>query len=113
MKIISLTAENVKRLKAVEITPDGNVVTIPGVPEFLTREQYLAPLRAIGFEPERLVEIRYAPDGIHALVTATLPDSLAAYVDPCRNATYKHRVFIPVREEPDDERTTRVTPVKN
>ena len=30
MKIISLTAENVKRLKAVEITPDGNVVTITG-----------------------------------------------------------------------------------
>jgi len=30
MKIISLTAENVKRLRAVEITPDGNVVTITG-----------------------------------------------------------------------------------
>ena len=30
MKIISLTAENVKRLKAVEITPDGNVITITG-----------------------------------------------------------------------------------
>ena len=30
MKIVSLTAENVKRLKAVEITPDGNVVTITG-----------------------------------------------------------------------------------
>jgi len=30
VKIISLTAENVKRLRAVEITPDGNVVTITG-----------------------------------------------------------------------------------
>ena len=30
MKIISLTAENVKRLRAVEITPDGNIVTITG-----------------------------------------------------------------------------------
>lgn len=30
MKIISLTAENVKRLRAVEITPDGNVVTVTG-----------------------------------------------------------------------------------
>lgn len=88
-------------------------ITIPGVPEFLTREQYLAPLRAIGIEPERLVEIRYAHDGIHALVVATLPDSLAAHVDPCRNGVHKHRVFIPVRDEPDDERTTRVAPVKN
>lgn len=88
-------------------------ITIPGVPEFLTREQYLAPLRAIGFEPERLVEIRYARDGIHALVTATRPGLLDAYVDSCRNDTYKHRVFIPVRDEPDDERTARVTPVKN
>jgi hypothetical protein len=30
MKIIRLTAENVKRLKAVEITPDGNVQVITG-----------------------------------------------------------------------------------
>lgn len=28
MRIVSLRAENVKRLKAVEITPDGNVVII-------------------------------------------------------------------------------------
>ena len=30
MKIIRLTAENIKRLKAVEITPDGNVQVITG-----------------------------------------------------------------------------------
>lgn len=30
MKVIKLTAENVKRLSAVEITPDGNVVVISG-----------------------------------------------------------------------------------
>lgn len=30
MKIISLTAENVKKIKAVRITPDGNVVVIRG-----------------------------------------------------------------------------------
>ncbi|HWD97364.1 MAG TPA: AAA family ATPase [Acidimicrobiales bacterium] len=30
MKVIRLTAENVKRLRAVEITPDGNVVVIAG-----------------------------------------------------------------------------------
>jgi len=30
MKIVKLTAENVKRLRAVEITPDGNTVVISG-----------------------------------------------------------------------------------
>lgn len=30
MKILKLTADNIKRLTAVEITPDGNVVTIAG-----------------------------------------------------------------------------------
>lgn len=30
MRIVSLTAENIKRIKAVEITPDGDVVTITG-----------------------------------------------------------------------------------
>ncbi|WP_166344975.1 AAA family ATPase [Phytoactinopolyspora limicola] len=30
MKIVKLTSENYKRLRAVEITPDGNVVTISG-----------------------------------------------------------------------------------
>lgn len=28
MKIVKLQAENVKRLKAIEITPDGNLVII-------------------------------------------------------------------------------------
>lgn len=30
LKIISLVAENIKKLRAVEITPDGNIVTISG-----------------------------------------------------------------------------------
>jgi hypothetical protein len=30
MKIVKLTAENYKRLSAVEITPDGNTVLITG-----------------------------------------------------------------------------------
>ena len=30
MKILKLTAENFKKLSAVEITPDGNVVVISG-----------------------------------------------------------------------------------
>jgi len=33
MKIIKLTAENVKRLKAIEITPNGNLVVIGGMNE--------------------------------------------------------------------------------
>lgn len=87
-------------------------ITIPGVPEFLTPEQYVAPLRAIGFDVDQVIEIRYAPDGVHALVAANDSNG-SPYVDHANTRIYKHRVFIPVRRESDDERTTRVTSVKN
>ncbi|WP_102508094.1 hypothetical protein [Sanguibacter massiliensis] len=87
-------------------------ITIPGVPEFLTREQYLAPLRAIGFDPADIREIRYAHDGVHALVIAR-DEHGRKRLDPNGSGYYKHRVFIPIRDEDGDERTTRITPVKN
>lgn len=87
-------------------------ITIPGVPEFLTREQYLAPLRAIGFDPADIREIRYAHDGVHALLLAR-DEHGRKRLDPSTSSYYKHRVFIPIRDEDGDERTTRITPVKN
>lgn len=81
-------------------------LTIEGVPEFLTRDQYLALFRTLGFEPERLTELRAAPDGVHALV-------FVVDADGKRHPTAKHRVFIPVRDVATDERTTRVTRVLN
>lgn len=86
-------------------------ITIPSVPEFLTREQYLAPLRAIGFDPAAIIEVRYAGDGVHALVIA-LGENGKPIIDPNTGRRRKHRVFIPVRDDAD-ARTTRVSPVKD
>lgn len=87
--------------------------TIEGVPEFLTREQYLAPLAAIGLNPDVISEIRYASDGVHALVFDRDEEGRIRYHRGKPGGAIKHRVFIPIRNGADDERTTRITPVKN
>jgi predicted HAD superfamily Cof-like phosphohydrolase len=81
--------------------------TIEGVPDFLTREQYLAPLVAIGLDPETVLEVRYANDRVHAVVAATFPDG-SRRPDPASNGLYKHRIFIPVRDDDADVRTTTI-----
>jgi hypothetical protein len=80
-------------------------LTIEGVPEFLTRDQYLALFRSLGFVPEDISELRAAHDGVHALVFVRDADGKRRYPGA------KHRVFIPVRDDSTDERTTRVTRV--
>lgn len=87
--------------------------TIEGVPEFLTHEQYLAPLAAIGLNPDVISEIRYASDGVHALVFELDEAGRKRHHTGKPGGAIKHRVFIPVRHLPEDERTTRITPVKN
>lgn len=88
--------------------------TIDGVPEFITREQYLSLFEACGFTPENVYEVRMAPDGVHALVGAKDPEHGGLTLDPSSRPPkfYKHRIFIPVRRSTDDERTTRVTTVR-
>ena len=46
-------------------------VTVPGVPETITREQYLGLLSAVGFEPNMLRSLEFRWDGIYAEVYAT------------------------------------------
>jgi len=97
--------------------------TIEGVPECLTRDQYLSLFEACGFDPSVVVEMRMAHDGVHALVFA-LDEDGNRRVLPDGSGYAKHRVFIPVRrsltrfDSPwsgdalrEDTRTTRVTPV--
>ena len=86
--------------------------TIPGIPEYLTRDQWAAMFEQFGFDPMNLVEVRFAPDGVHALVASDREDG-AGYFDRQAGKPIRSRIYIPVRDEPDDERTTRVTPVKN
>ena len=86
--------------------------TIEGIPEFITMEQYLGLFAACGVTPEQVVELRMAADGVHVLVFAQDGNG-KRQIDPRRDSYYKHRVFIPVRRESDDERTTRVTPINS
>lgn len=88
--------------------------TIEGVPEYITRGQYLALFAACGFEPSQIVELRMAHEGVHALVFALDADGkrrLDFTPGEEQGGHHKHRVFIPVRHEADDARTTRVTDV--
>lgn len=89
-------------------------ITIEGIPEFITRDQYLALFAACGVEPSQVIELRMAHDGVHILVFA-LDEHGKRRLDftPGEEPRgfYKHRVFIPVRHEADDARTTRVTPL--
>lgn len=83
--------------------------TIENLPEYLTRDQYTDLIRSVGLEPTRLYDLRFARDGVHALVGAVFPDG-SLRIDPSIDGGgyYKHRIFIPVRDEDGDTRTTRV-----
>lgn len=85
--------------------------TIEGVPEFLTPEQYSSLFAACGFTPSSVKELRMAPDGVHALVFDLDENGHRYLVGDTGYA--KHRVFIPVRRVPEDDRTARITPVQN
>ena len=79
MKIVSLTAENVKRLKAVEITPDGNVVTITGRNAQGKTSVLDAIWLALGGGPAQKGTSKPIRDGEdHASVTLDLGDVVVA-----------------------------------
>ena len=80
-------------------------ITIEGVPEYLTRDQWTQLFRSFGFDPNRVMELRMAPDGVHAAVAADDPQHP---YDTQTGKPYRHTVFIPVRDNPDDVRTARV-----
>lgn len=52
---------------------------------------------------------RMAPDGVHATVAADDPQHPH---DTQTGKPYRHSVYIPVRDNPDDQRTTRIRPVR-
>jgi hypothetical protein len=85
--------------------------TIEGLPEFLTRDQYVCMFSSFGLDPRHVVELRLAHDGVHALVFAL--DEQGKRIYEIRTESWmKHRVFVPVRKDDADERTSRVTPVE-
>lgn len=108
-------------------------ITITSVPDYLTREQYLSLIRGVGFDVDDVIELRFAADGVHALVRARMnehrePDPNGMpWLDRTPSAQTqipgteaalagggycKHRVFVPVRLDDEDRRTTRIRTVE-
>lgn len=74
--------------------------TIPGVPESLTREQFLSIFEAINVDPKDCTDLRLAPDGIYVTAIARHPGGQPVIHG---NEIAKHSVFIPVREDDEEE----------
>ncbi len=97
-------------------------ITIPGLPDHLTLDQYLGLFEALSLDAKQVVELRMAWDGIHVLVFALdehgkrifRPGVASGGGQDAKGGHMKHRIFIPVRREADtDTRTTRLTAVGN
>lgn len=88
--------------------------TIEGVPDSIDRADYCALLAAYGFDPSCVQEIRFAHDGIHALVFEKDDQGHKILCDG-RNGQApgyrKHRIFVPIKRSESDARTKTVKPV--
>lgn len=73
-------------------------ITIDGVPESLTRQQYTDLIAAVGFDPHNLASLTFSHVGIHAVVFARGEDGKRV-IDEAGEGLAKHDVFIPVKDE--------------
>jgi hypothetical protein len=73
-------------------------LTIPGVPESITRAQYLALLEPLGLNLYDLVHLEFGVNGIVAEVKARNAEG-KHYVSPTeRNTLARHSIVIPVKD---------------
>lgn len=70
--------------------------SIPGVPESLTRAQFLSIFEAINVDPKETTNLSIAPDGISVTIVARTANGQLAIEG---NSIIKNTVFIPVRDE--------------
>jgi hypothetical protein len=68
-------------------------VNIEGVPETISRADYLRLMESVGFTPANLRELAFRPDGIYATVMV-LDDTGRIVVDGTKPAT--HEVYVRV-----------------
>jgi len=73
------------------------VKTITGVPESLTREQYVSLIESVGFDVKDLRSLEFRMDGIYAEVMDR-DESGRLHLDEARDEVVTNRVFIPVRD---------------
>jgi hypothetical protein len=71
-------------------------LTIPGVPQSITRADYIALIESLGLKPNNLVELELSHRSIRAVVFARDADG-KMYLDGFeRNEVAKHTITIPI-----------------
>ncbi len=77
-----------------DIQGDNVSKTIQGVPESITRQQYVDLVRAVGFDTAAVMSLEFAVDGIHAIVKERKDGR--DVIDLSRNGVVTNHVYIPV-----------------
>lgn len=72
-------------------------MNIPGVPESITRTEYLALIEATGIDPKDVRKLEFRADGIYAEVHARSGNG-SMMIASATDEIVIHRVFIPVVE---------------
>lgn len=72
--------------------------TIQGVPESISRAEYIAMFEQIGIDPRYSKSLEFHPDHIEAVVFERNPDGARVF-DDRRGECIKHRISIPVRDD--------------
>ena len=75
---------------------------IPGVPESLSREQYLSLFHGVGIDPARTLSLRFLADGVEAVVFAVDEQGKKILANDHEDLVAgsgwaKHTIHIPVR----------------
>lgn len=70
---------------------------IPGVPESISRADYIKLIEASGIDPAQMLELNFKADGIYATVFA-LNDEGRRTLDRSSDGLNKHIVYIPVED---------------
>ena len=75
--------------------------TIQCVPDSISRADYIAMIRAAGFDPNNVASLTFEVDGIHAVVFERNADGMRFFADMTtgEGGYAKHDVFIPVHDE--------------
>jgi hypothetical protein len=75
---------------------------VPGVPDSIRREAYLAMLASLGLNPHDLRRLEFCVDGVHAEVFARTPTGglkIDTHPDRSEDAIATHVLFIPIKDE--------------
>lgn len=71
-------------------------IEIQGVPESITRQQYINLVAGAGFNPAHVQSLEFRMDGIYAVVHA-LTEGGTVRTD-AQGEAFLHRIFVPVKD---------------